>query len=497
MDDSKLSNQTSTTANSIPVIDLTQCEEFDQIQLPSPPHKGSTENFINNFLQRRDEIIKKIAQVSQQTWNETKLRRLIFTKPKLQEAVDVQNLLKNNGSIFSGQVLQDLISDIELSRHCLQNLQAFYYTQNFRSECEKLIQTSHTIESTWQKIYKLPIYDPVLINEVSKLEWIFRASEVLNHERADSQYPYVQYCQLLKKGALASQSDEIMTSKFYERIEEELQRYQFLIEKAKLLLKQGSVQKMDAQQVQELLQELKEFGFGMKQNVKHVEGILKKAFNIGERFRTFLEKKVLVSAEDLMELMLEIRNSPIRFQRIQGLLNKILNDQKEQVKVVLQETARRITEGTRKLSRKYLKDIEESYQMKGAVRLEAKEAWEVCGQEVQKIRQYGEKLIHDLHTFKFEDFCRIRRQITERGYEYIKGELWLAQMRLLQIFCERFLKPSNPITFEELYSFLPEVEDYVNSLPISKRAPFDERIGFLHRFLHEIKIWIGEERGAR
>jgi len=192
--------------------------------------------------------------------------------------------------------------------------------------------------------------------------------------------------------------------------------------------------------------------------------------------------------------MLDIHKSPVRFQRIQGLLNKFINDQKEQVRIVLHEAARRIMEGNRKLSLRYLKDIEGDEKINDAARLGAEGIWEAYEQEVQKIRQYGEKLIKDLYTLKFEDFSIIRRQITGREYEHIKGELWLAQMRLLQIFCERFLKPSNPITFEELLSFLPEIEDYVNSLPVSKRAPFDERIGFLYRCLHEIKMWIKSER---
>jgi len=278
MDDPQLSKQTSTTTKSIPIIDLTQCEDADQVQLPD---KDSKETLINNFIQRTDEIIKKTAHIYHQTEDETartiELRRLIFTKPKLQEAVDVQNLLEDNDSDFFELILEDLTSDIELSRHCLQNLQDFYQTQNSLPETEKMRQTSQMIESTWQQIYQLSIYDPVLINEVSQLEWIFRAFEVLNHARTDYSYPFIEYCELLKKAALASQSEEIMTSKFYERIEEELQRYQFLIEKVKFLLNQerkpSLAQKMEAQQVQELLQELKEFGFGMEQEIEHIEGV--------------------------------------------------------------------------------------------------------------------------------------------------------------------------------------------------------------------------------
>jgi len=179
---SKLPNHTLTRAKFIPIFDSTNYEDAaDHIQTPSP-HKDSKEALISNFIQRRDEIIKKIAEIYQQTDDEstriTELRRLIFIKPHIQEAVDVKNLLKDSGS---RRILQDLTNDIELSACCLQNLLTFCQNKNSLPQAGKTIKTSHVIETTWQQIYRLPVYDPLLISEVSRVEWIFRAFEVLSH----------------------------------------------------------------------------------------------------------------------------------------------------------------------------------------------------------------------------------------------------------------------------------------------------------------------------
>jgi len=451
-ENSQPQNQTS-TPKPITIIDLTQCDDDQQIQPPPSSHKDlasflghSNQALISNFIQRRDDIIKKIAKVSQEIEDETtrtkQLRRLIFIKPRLQEAICVQNLLKNADSSFSKQILlHDLTSEVSLSFKCLQNLRNFYQTQNSLSQAEKYTQTSCMIESTWQRIYELSIYDPQLISQVSRLEWIFRAFEVLNHNRDDEKYLYIQYCELLKEGALASQSEKLRESKSYERIEEELQKYKSLSQKVSLLFEQErnrdlakQIPKMGVQEVKELLQELKEFGFGMKQQAEYVEDILKRSFNIVAKFNEFLRKKALVSANDLMELMLEIDDFPIRLARIEEHLTKLSDDQKEQIAVVLQETAQRIVEGNKEIHLKFVNYAKERTIKNGIMVPGAEGIWRTCGQEVQKITKYSEELMQDLPTFTVEDFGRIRRQIEKRGYEHIKGELWLAQMKFLRIF---------------------------------------------------------------
>jgi len=509
---SKSPNETLTAAAKfIQIIDLTQDEDDGQIQSPSVHKnltsflKDSKEALISNFVQRREEVIKKITQISQQTEDEeqrvSELRRLIFIKPRLQEAICIQNLLKNTDSIFSRQILQDLTSDIELSFKCLQNLQGFYNAQRSLPQAEKYIQTSRMIESTWQRIYRLSVYDPQLISQVSKLEWIFRSFEVLNHNRTDGSYPYIQCCEVLKKGVLASQSNNLRESKFYKKIEEELQRFQSLIQKVSLLLAQERdrdsakhISKMGVQEVKELLQEMKEFGFGMKQHVQYVEEILNKSLNIVAKFNEFLRKKALISTPHLLELLSEIDNFPVRLTRIEEHLIKLLDCQKEQVTAVLQETAQRIAERNNEVHLKYVNFAKERTIKNGIMISGAEEVWKACGQEVQKITKYSEELMQGLPTFLFEDFSQVRRQITERGHEHIKAELWLAQMRLLQIYCESLIKPSTSITFEEIYSFLPEIKEYINRLPRRKRVPYNKQIDFLQSLLHEIKIWIGEER---
>jgi len=266
----------------------------------------------------------------------------------------------------------------------------------------------------------------------------------------------------------------------------------------KLLFKQegnpGSAQKMEAQQVQELLRELEQFGFGMKQEIESVEGVLKKTLDIKKKFSEFLERKFLVSVDDLLEFMLELHNSPIKFTKIENHIVKLFNGQEKQVNVVHQEVARRITEENKDLSLRYFRDAEEISKSHGAVVLGAKEIWKVCRQEVQKITKYSEELIQSLPMLNFADFCLLSRKVPERGYEHLKGELWLAKVRFLQIFCDSLIKPSNPITLEEVRSFLPEIEPYVSSLVSSKRVPFEEHIGFLNRLLHEIEMWIEAER---
>ena len=501
---SKPPNQTLQRAKFIPIVHSTQCGyAADQIQSLSS-HKDPTtkEVLISDFVKRRADIIHKITQISQQTEDEEKriaeLRRLIFIKPLIQEAADIQYLLKDTDFNSGRQSLQDLTNDIELSLSCLQNLLNFCQTQKSLPQTERMKQTAEMIEFTWQQIYRLPIYDPLLISEVSRVEWIFRAFEVLNHDRADSKFPFVEYCELLRKGALTSQNKEIHANKLSRRIEEELQKYRRLVKKVKLLFKQegnqGSAQKMDAQQVQELLRELEHFRFGLKQEIESVEGVLQRALELGERFNEFLKKKILVSSNDLLEFMLELRNSPVRFKRIEEYIAQIFNDQEKQVQVVHQELARRITEENRELSLGCYRFAGEIARSGGTTLPEAKEVWRACGQEIHKIKRYSEELIQGLQILNFRDFCILSQGITERGYEHIKAELWLAKVRFLQMFCDSLIKPSNPITLEEVRSFLPEIEDYVSSLPSPKRAPFDEQIGFLHCLLYEIEVWIDEER---
>jgi len=507
MDSSKLPNQTSTTPNSLPIIDFAQCEDSDQIQLPSPYNDltPSKEDCIGDFIKRRSEINKKIIRIYQQTEDEKtkvlELRRLIFFKPLFQEAATIQNLLKNSDADLSRKILQELIRSIKLSIFCFQHLHEFYNAQQSPQEAEKIKRINSIIESAWQQIYKLSIYDPLLISKVCQLEWNFRAIEVLGHDRADSQYPFIEYCELLKKGALASQSKEIITSKLSRRIEEELQKYQGLIQRVQFVLSQEgnpvSAWKMDVQQVQKLLQELKEFGFGMKQETGSVEEALKTALKIEEKFDEFLKKKVLVSPTDLFELMLKINNCPLRLTKIEEQITKLFIDQEKQVHTVLQETIRRITEETKELSLKHFRDIQEISLSYGIRMQETKEIGGTCRQEVQKITKKIEEMIQGSQAFNFEDFCILSREVPAKDHELLRAELWLAKVRLLQIFCGSLIKPSQPVTFEEIQSFLPEVESYVNSLPVLKRAPFDEMICFLHCLLHDIKTWIGKEQEKR
>ena len=503
---SKLSNQTS-----ISTTKSTNAQQsfFDQIQHPSfHKDKGKCpvfeEGFLANFIQRRDEIVKKIAQIYQQTDNEStrtmKLRRLIFIKPMIQEAISIRNLLKNTGSAFFKSILQDLTSDIEQSYKCLQNLQNFYQFQKSLSQAKNMKQTNHIIHSTWQQIYRLSIYDPELISQVSRLEWISRAIDVLSHHRDDSQYPYIEYCQALKKAALASQSEEIIKGRFYKIIEEELQKQKSLVGKLKVFFGQERnkiIRKMDISEVQQLLKELKEFGFEMKREVMNVQQILTKALKIeavAEQYLELINKKTLTLPNDLQQIILQINNFPIRFPRIEERLERYFGDQRGQFKVALRETAQRIREGNNEVLLKLARYIEDKTLRSGNLVPDPEEVWINHGQDVQEIIQYGENLIKQLPLFKFEDFGRIRREIKTVGFEYLKAELWLAQMKFLQIFCDTITKPLSPITFEELCGFLSEIKDYVKSLPGPKKAPFNEQIYFLMILIQQVKILINQER---
>ena len=69
------------------------------------------------------------------------------------------------------------------------------------------------------------------------------------------------------------------------------------------------LQKLDVQEVKDLLLGLKEFGFGMKQEIEYVEGMLGKTLKIeavAERYLKFYHQKGLTSPNDLKKFLQQI-----------------------------------------------------------------------------------------------------------------------------------------------------------------------------------------------
>ncbi len=127
----KLSNPTSPTSESTSesfikkeedVDNGTQQQQYDPNQIQSPSfspekdtnssHSSQEEDFLQKFLQRRGYVIKKMAQFYQGIHDDKtrtiELRRLVFIKPPIHEAISVQNFLKNSNSDFLKFILNTL-----------------------------------------------------------------------------------------------------------------------------------------------------------------------------------------------------------------------------------------------------------------------------------------------------------------------------------------------------------------------------------------------------
>ena len=461
----------------LPLINFPPGPNFNTIFEQSINQCPGMDHLYDSFLKRREDAMLKISkafQIQDKQLQATELRRLIFKKPSLQEVLYLQ-------AFISKEEIQD---DIEKSKACFQKVQSIskcYQSQlsdwKYPVDPKQMAEIGHSIDSAWDQIYKLSFYDPSLIQEICELEWFFRAREVLGHERTDYEFPYVKHCEDLQKGATEGQSEKIKGSVFYKRVEEELIRYERLMKKVKGLQDQA-----DPEEIHRLLEELKEFGFGMKEEIQSLEKILREVISqIQQRDVEQNYDKNAIVQDQLADFMDSVLQDISRFD---------VTAQRSQEEKLGSEIAKRILLANKELLSRLAMDM-----------ISSRPNDETC--EKQRISGFVQELIRNLqlHPPKFEEICEWSQSIREfklysEERDQIKAELCLSKIKFIKLFCETSTKPSITIPFQDLCKLFVEIKGYYSSqylLEDPGKESFEGPMIFLKDLIKKVKEQIQTE----